>query len=79
MLATILTVFAAGLLGGGIAADITVIVVVAAVVLVAIGIYNGFRNLVYVLRLTPRLARPASRACCSAAASPVSLRARACP
>ena len=40
-----LTVFAAGVLGGGIAADITVIVVIAAVALALIGIYNGVRNL----------------------------------
>ena len=53
-----LTVFAAGLLGGGIAADITVMIVIAAVALVAIGIYNGVRNLGLALRPTPRLARP---------------------
>ncbi len=46
-----LTVFAAGLLGGGIAADITVMVVIAAVVLVVIGIYNGVRNLVSLCEL----------------------------
>ena len=46
-----LTVFAAGLLGGGIAADITVIVVIAAVALALIGIYNGVRNLVSLCEL----------------------------
>jgi hypothetical protein len=47
----ILTVAAAGLLGGGIAADVTVMVVVAAVALVALGIYNGVDNLVSVCEL----------------------------
>ena len=51
MLATILTVVAAGLLGGAIAADITVIGVVAVVALIAIGLYNGFSNLVDVCNL----------------------------
>ena len=46
-----LTVFAAGMLGGGIAADITVIIVIAAVALAAIGIYNGVRNLVSLCEL----------------------------
>jgi hypothetical protein len=46
-----LTVFAAGLLGGGIAADITVIIVIAAVALALIGIYNGVRNLVSLCEL----------------------------
>jgi hypothetical protein len=46
-----LTVFAAGMLGGGIAADITVIIVIAAVALAAIGVYNGVRNLVSLCEL----------------------------
>ena len=46
-----LTVFAAGDARRGIAADITVIVVIAAVALVAIGIYNGVRNLVSLCEL----------------------------
>ena len=45
MAPTLLTVFAAGLLGGGIAADVTVMIVIAAVVLVVVGVMNGFRNL----------------------------------
>jgi hypothetical protein len=44
----LLTVFAAGLLGGGIAANITVMIVIAAIALVVIGAYNGLRNLLYV-------------------------------
>ena len=51
MLATILTVFAVGLLGGAIAADITVVGVVAVVALIAIGFYNGFSNLIDVCNL----------------------------
>jgi hypothetical protein len=38
---TLLTVVSAGLLGGAIAADITVVGVFAAVALVLIGIYSG--------------------------------------
>ena len=45
MVPTSLTLFAAGLLGGGVAADITVMIVIAAVALALIGIYNGVRNL----------------------------------
>ena len=44
----LLTVFAAGMLGGGIATDITVIVVIAAVALIILCAYNGLRNLIYV-------------------------------
>jgi len=44
----LITVFAAGLLGGGIAANITVMVVIAAITLVVLGAYNGLRNLLYV-------------------------------
>jgi hypothetical protein len=47
----LLTVVAAGLLGGGIAADITVVVVVAAVALTLIAIFNGVRHLVSVCEL----------------------------
>jgi hypothetical protein len=46
-----LTLLAAGLLGGGIAADITVMIVVAAVVLVVVGIFNGVRTLVSLCEL----------------------------
>jgi hypothetical protein len=46
VIATVLTVVAAALLGGAIAADIAVVVVLAAVALVAIGVYNGVRNYV---------------------------------
>ena len=45
MAPALLTVFAAGLLGGGIAADITVMIVVAAIALVVIGVANGFHTL----------------------------------
>ena len=41
MIATFLTVVAAGLLGGAIAADLTAISVIAAVALVLIGVYSG--------------------------------------
>jgi hypothetical protein len=44
----LLTVFAAGLLGGGIAAGITAVIVVAASALVVIAAYNGLRKLLYV-------------------------------
>ena len=44
----LLTVFAAGLLGGGIAADITAVVVLAAAALIIICDYNGLRGLLYV-------------------------------
>jgi hypothetical protein len=43
VIATVLTVVAAALLGGAIAADVAVVVVLAAIALVAIGIYNGVR------------------------------------
>jgi hypothetical protein len=46
-----LTLLAAGLMGGGIAADITVLIVIAAVVLVVVGIFNGVRNLVSLCEL----------------------------
>jgi hypothetical protein len=46
VIATALTVFAAAVLGGAIAADIAVVVVLAAVALAAIGIYNGVRSYV---------------------------------
>ena len=49
---TLLTVFAAGVLGGGIATDITVIVVLAAIALIVIGAYNGLRNLLYLCDAT---------------------------
>ena len=39
------------MLGGGIAANITIIVVVAAVALVLIGLFNGLRNLVSLCEL----------------------------
>jgi hypothetical protein len=51
LLATFFTVVAAGLLGGAIAADITVVGVVAVVALIAIGFYNGFSSLVDVCEL----------------------------
>ena len=35
------------MLGGGIATDITVIVVLAAIALIVIAAYNGLRNLLY--------------------------------
>ncbi len=44
----LLTVFAAGALGGGVAADITAIVVIAAVALIVLCAYNGLRGLPYV-------------------------------
>ena len=52
MAPTLLTVFAAGLLGGGIATDITLMIVIAAVVLILIAAYNGLRNLLYVCDAT---------------------------
>jgi hypothetical protein len=51
VLATLLTVVAAGMLGGAIAADITVVGVVAVVALIVIGLYNGFSNLLDVCNL----------------------------
>ncbi len=45
MAPALLTVFAAGLLGGGIAAEITVMIVVAAIALGVIGVINGFHAL----------------------------------
>jgi hypothetical protein len=48
---TLLTVFAAGLLGGGIAADLTVLIVIAAVALALIGTFNGVRLLVRLCEL----------------------------
>jgi hypothetical protein len=50
----LLTVFAAGALGGGIAADITAIVVIAAVALIVLCAYNGLRGLLYVCDETSR-------------------------
>jgi hypothetical protein len=44
MLAASLTVLSAAVLGGAIAADITAVVVLAAVALVLICAYNGLRN-----------------------------------
>ena len=44
----LLTVIAAGLLGGGLLTDITVMVVIAAVALIVICAYNGLRGLIYV-------------------------------
>jgi hypothetical protein len=46
---TLLTVFAAGVLGGGVATDLTVIVVLAAMALIVIAAYNGLRNLLYLI------------------------------
>jgi hypothetical protein len=51
VVATLITVAAVGLLGGGIAADLTVMIVIAAVVLVTVGTVNGVRNLVNVCDL----------------------------
>ena len=45
MLPTVLTVMAGAALGGGIAARVTVIVIVAVVALVVIGAINGVRSL----------------------------------
>jgi hypothetical protein len=55
----LLTVFAAGVLGGGVATGITAVIVVAAVALVVIAAYNGLRNLLYVCDSTS--ARKVSR------------------
>jgi hypothetical protein len=49
---TLLTVFAAGVLGGGVAIDVTVIVVLAAIALILIAAYNGLRNLLYLCDAT---------------------------
>ena len=49
---TLLTVFAAGLLGGGVATGITVVVVIAAIALAVIAAYNGLRNLLYLCDAT---------------------------
>ena len=54
MILTLLTVFSAGVLGGALFADITVIVAIAAVALVLIGAFNGVRNLVHLCELRPR-------------------------
>ena len=43
MALTVLTVLAAGALGGAIAAHITAIVIVASIALVLFGAYNGLR------------------------------------
>ena len=51
MVATGLTLLAAGMLGGGIAADITAMVVIAAVLLVLVGIFNGVRTFVALCEL----------------------------
>jgi hypothetical protein len=44
----LLTVFAAGVLGGGVATGITAVIVVAVAALVVIAAYNGLHNLLYV-------------------------------
>jgi hypothetical protein len=49
---TLLTVFAAGVLGGGIASDITVVIVLAAIALIVIAAYNGLRTLLYLCDAT---------------------------
>ena len=49
---TLLTVFFAGVLGGGIATNITVIVVLAAIALIVVAAYNGLRNLFYLCEPT---------------------------
>jgi hypothetical protein len=49
---TLLTVFFAGVLGGGIATNITVIVVLAAIALIVVAAYTGLRNLLYVCEAT---------------------------
>jgi hypothetical protein len=49
---SLLTVFFAGVLGGGIATDITVIVVLAAIALIVIAAYNGVRSLLYLCDAT---------------------------
>jgi hypothetical protein len=51
MTPTLLTVIAAGLLGGGIATNLTVIVVIAAVALTLIALYNGLRHLISLCEL----------------------------
>jgi hypothetical protein len=43
VIATLLTVITAGVLGGAIAAELTALMVVAAVALVLIGAYSGLR------------------------------------
>jgi hypothetical protein len=55
----VLTVVAAGVLGGGIATDVTVVVVIAAIVLIVLCAYNGLRNLLYVCDETssPKVSR----------------------
>jgi hypothetical protein len=47
-----ITLFAAGLLGGGIATQLTVLVVLAVIALVVIAAYNGLRNLLYLCDAT---------------------------
>jgi hypothetical protein len=49
---TLLTVVAAGVLGGAIAANLTVIVVLAVIALIVIAAYNGLRNLLYLCDAT---------------------------
>ena len=44
--------FAAGLLGGGVATDITIMIVIAAVALLLIAAHNGLRKLLYVCDAT---------------------------
>jgi hypothetical protein len=44
----LLTVCAAGVLGGGVATGITAVIVIAASALVVIAAYNGLRKLLYV-------------------------------
>ena len=55
----VLTVVAAGVLGGGVATDVTVVVVLAAIVLIVLCAYNGLRNLLYVCDETssPKVSR----------------------
>jgi|tagenome__1003787_1003787.scaffolds.fasta_scaffold17409689_1 hypothetical protein len=54
MIATLLTVFSAGVLGGALVVNLGAIVVIAAVALALIGIFNGMRTLVRVCELDPR-------------------------
>ena len=44
MVATFLTVLAAGLLGGGVVANVTALVVIAGAALALIAIFNGVRT-----------------------------------
>jgi hypothetical protein len=51
VIATLLTLLSAGVLGGAIAANMTAIVVIAATALALIGIYNGLRTFVRLCEL----------------------------